>query len=1098
MKCPKCQTENPETRKFCRECGFGLALPSEPLPKELSFDEKLEKIQRYLPEGLTEKILSQREKIEGEKRQVTIMFCDMKGFTPLTEKLGPDETFSLMDQVFEILIHKVNDYQGTVNEVRGDGVLAFFGAPIALEDAPQRAIRSALAIQREMTRFNDKIKSGKDIPSVLLRIGINTGPVVVGTVGNDLRVHFTAMGDTINLASRMEHIAEPGTIYITEDTFKLTEGLFWFEALGAKEVKGKDQPMNVYRVIAPSTRRTRFDVSAERGLTPLVGRERELELLLDGFERSKEGRGQAVSIISDAGVGKSRLLYEFRKAVINENITFLEGRCLSYSRNVAYHPIVDVLRANFDIQDNQMHQAIRKKVGRSLQFLKIEEATTLPYLLELLSVRDSGLDKISMNPETRKAQTLEALKRIVLRGAEYRPLIIAIEDLHWIDKSSEDALKDLLESISAAKIFLIFTYRPDFVHTWGSRSYHSQLTLNRLSNRESLSMANHMLSTSHIDQGLEELILQKTEGIPFFIEEFIRSLKDLGVIERDGLQCRLSRDIGKFTIPATIQDVIMTRVDNLPEGAREVLRTGSVIEREFNHDLIKRLSGLPEQKLLSHLALLKDSEILYERGIYPESTYIFKHALTREVVYDSILRSKRKQLHKKIGSTMEESYKENLYDHYGVIAGHFIAGEIYEKGAGYSRLEAKKYQKAGLFKDAIENQKRCINCLERLPQKEVIQKKIIDARTTLASYHLTLTHNSEAKDAVEPVMDLALKLNYRKRLPGIYTVMGLYALYVEEDFSSGDSYINDALRISEEIGDFLSFWHGNYQLSLFLSFQCEFERASSHIKKCLDLSKASNNAMGISLSKGVITHSYCIQGNISFACKVGEEALHFAEKSGDIVSKNWAAAIYGSALYYKGTFDTAEKYLLDGLINSQKASEVAGEIWAAWTLGHLYFEMGAYGKAEDYYNKTIKSLERSKLFPSSINAIKTYLTWAGVRAGTEGQDADLSVLFGYYENNKLQFFKAMVARSIGDILMQVDDEHMADSELWTKKAIEADKRNGTRWYLATGHALYAEWFKEKGDLSRAKEQLTRAIEIFRECGADGWVKKYEEELASVS
>ncbi|MFH1294063.1 MAG: adenylate/guanylate cyclase domain-containing protein, partial [Pseudomonadota bacterium] len=458
MKCPKCQFENPEDAKFCvecggileltcpncgfnnspsfkfcAECGHNLNLPSEPILRELSFDEKLDKIQRYLPKGLTEKILAQRDRIEGERKQVTVMFCDMEGFTHLTERLGPEEAYSIMDQVYEILIHKVHDYEGTVNEMTGDGIMALFGAPIALEDAPQRAIRSAYSIHQDMARFNDKIKQEReDIPPLKMRIGIHTGPVVVGTLGNNLRVEFKAVGDTVNLASRMEGLAEPGVTYVTEETFRLTEGLFRFEALGAKEVKGKKEPINVYQVIAPSTRRTRFDVSAERGLTPLVGRERELELLLDGFEKAKAGRGQAFSIVSDAGLGKSRLLYEFRKAVSNENAIFLEGKCLSYSRGVSYHPVIDILKSNFDVYEGDGDLEITEKLKRGLKILGADEKTTLPYLLELLSVRDSGIDKIMMSPEGKKDRIVEALKRIVLKGSEIRPLIMAIEDLHWI------------------------------------------------------------------------------------------------------------------------------------------------------------------------------------------------------------------------------------------------------------------------------------------------------------------------------------------------------------------------------------------------------------------------------------------------------------------------------------------------------------------------------------------------------------------------------------------------------------------------------------------------------------------------------------------
>jgi class 3 adenylate cyclase len=632
MKCPNCQFDNPDDKKFCRECGeklqlfcpqcaaeilsddnfcgdcgHKLSLPTEAPPKDLSFDEKLTKIQKYLPKGLTEKILSQKDRIEGERKQVTVMFADMERFTSLSERLGPEEAYTIMDQVYEILIHKVHDYEGTVNEMTGDGIMALFGAPIALEDAPQRAIRSAYAIHREIARFNDRMKQEKEgLSQLKMRIGIHTGPVVVGTLGNDLRVEFKAVGDTVNLASRMEGLAEPAATYVSDETFKLTEGFFRFEALGAKEIKGKEEPVNVFRVIAPSTRRTRFDVSAERGLTPFVGRERELELLLDGFDRSKAGRGQAFSIVAEAGVGKSRLLYEFRKAVANEDVIFQEGKCLSYSQGVAYHPIIDIVKSNSDIKEGDEDSEIREKLKRGLSIIGVDEASTLPYFLELLGVKDSGIDKRALSPDARKMRIIETLIRSNITASQIRPLIMAIEDLHWSDKSSEDVLKELLDSITGERVFLIFTYRPEYIHTWGAKSYHSQVTLNRLSNRESLAMVSHVLGTEEIDRQLDELILEKTEGVPFYIEEFIKSLKDLNAIERKNGIYHLAKDIQAVSIPSTIQDVIMARVDKLPEGAKNLLQTGSVIEREFSYKLIKTVSNLSEQELLPLLSVLKD------------------------------------------------------------------------------------------------------------------------------------------------------------------------------------------------------------------------------------------------------------------------------------------------------------------------------------------------------------------------------------------------------------------------------------------------------------------------------------------------------------
>jgi class 3 adenylate cyclase/tetratricopeptide (TPR) repeat protein len=1122
MKCSKCQTELPDGAKFCKECGqktemtcpeCGKSLPSDskfclecghPLSAPASIPQApptldpIAKLKRYLPTGLAEKILAQRDRIEGERRQVTVLFCDLAGYTPLTEKLGPEEAYGLMNQVFEILIHKVHDFEGTVNELTGDGIIGLFGAPIALEDAPQRAIRSALAIHWEMARFNEQLqKEGKVYPTLRMRVGIHTGPVVVGTLGNDLRVDFKVVGDTVNLASRMEGLAEPGTTYVTGETFKLTEGFFRFEGLGKKEIKGKAEPIEVYRVIAPSSRRTRFDVNAEQGLTPFMGRQRELELLLDVYARAKSGRGQAISIVADAGMGKSRLLYEFRKAMANEEVTFLEGKCLSYSRGVAYHPVIDLLKGQFDIRETDGDFEVRDKVKQNLKFLQIDETATLPYFLELLSVKDSGIDKISLSPEGKRDQTLQALTRIVLKGAEIQPLILAAEDLHWIDRSSEDAFKDLMEHISGAKIMLIFTYRTEYVHTWGARSFHSQVTLNRLSNREALAMVSHLLSTESVAENLQDLILEKTEGVPFFIEEFLRSLKDLQVIRKQDTVYALTKDPKDVTIPSTIQDVILARVDALPEGAKEVLQASSVIEREFSHELIQKVTRLPEKDLLTHLSALKDAELLYERGVYPNSTYIFKHALTREVVYDSILTKKSKEIHAAVAEAMEQIYQPNLGEHLGTLCDHYIAGENYEKGEAYARLAARKAFKAGSFTDAIDQTKKRIVCLEKLPLTEEGQRKIIDARTSLALHFTELNHYIEAKEAIDPIIDLARRLKYKKRLGQIKTLQGIFQGQLEENFPAAFQAFEEALSISEEVNDIVSSYFANYWFGLNLAQNCEFEEATRHTQKALDINVFSGNLWGVASTKATFAiHCFYNQGKIDLGYKMSAEAVQIAEESSDSYSKGLAYVCHGVLCFGVGLFEDAEKYLSKGIAFCERIKAKAWNMVAYFYLGEINFEKKDFLKSVEWYEKAYLYLKDTQFFSPSI------LNWAEaglMRANSmvNPQDIDLESLYAHSKNNKIKLVQGWIFSYIGAILMNIDDDPLPEGKTWIQKAIEEDQRNGTRFFLGRDYALYAEWFKRNGDRFKARENLGRAIEILNECGADGWVEKYEKEIAAL-
>jgi class 3 adenylate cyclase/tetratricopeptide (TPR) repeat protein len=1116
MKCPQCQTENPETRKFCRqcgarlvlicphcrcenlpadkfcgECGQRLAVSSEPLPQAPSFEEKLDKIQRAMPDGLTEKVLAQRGSIEGERKQVTVMFCDIVGFSALSERLGPEEVYSIMDEVFEILIHRVHTYGGTVN--RMTGMMALFGAPIAVEDAPQRAIRAALSIHREMARFSERHKRQRELSPLKMRIGIHTGPVVVSTLGNDLRVEFTSEGDTVEIASRMEGLAEPGTTYVSEATFKLTEGYFRFEALGEREVGKEGAALKAYRVIAPSTIRTRFDVSAERGLTPFVGREKELELLLDGFERARGGRGQAFSIMGEAGVGKSRLLYEFRKAITHEDMYFLEGRCLSYGGGVAYHPIIDIFKSTFDIREGDKDNQVRDKVKKGLKETGIDEASTLPYVLELLSVKDSGIDKIPMSGAARRDRMMEAWKRLMLGICEMRPLVIAIEDLHWTDKSSEEALKHLLEGMAGAQLLLIFTYRPEFVHTWGAKGYHSQLNLNRLSNRESLAMVTYLLGTEEIEPVLETMILEKTEGIPFFIEEMIRSLKDLGIIKQKGKAYYLTKDIGDVTIPGTVQDVIMARVDTLPDAAKGVLQIGAVIEREFSYEVTKQVAGIAEQELLSHLSLLKDAELVYERGVYPHSNYIFRHALTREVVYDSIPAARKKQLHVAIGNAIEKSYRDNRAEHYEVLAGHYVIGEEYTKGAEHCQLAASKAEDMGSLPDAIAYGEKRIACLERLPRTDEVEKDIIDARTTLGLYDMHMGYVVEAKEAVEPVVDLAVKRDDKRRISQIYSILGNHAITVEEDFPKAFEYLEDALKIAEELNDTPSLLEAHHWLGIGLGFVGEFQKSLDHLEKALEINVATNTLWAIAETKAHISaFPYAWGGKVDLAYQTTGEIVRIAEESGDIFSKANVYLSNGYSCYCKGFLKEAEERLLKAVDLSERFNNFVFGGLASWFLGDTHFDRSEYGKAQDAYQKGLSLLERTSCWVY-IRPLKIASAMAKVM--NNQRDIDLHEIFKYYDENRAKIWEGWLARYIGEIMLTINDKHMDEAEAWVTKAIEADTRNGMPFDLGKAHALYAKLLKRKGDLSAEKKNLKKAAEIYQACGADGWVKKTEEALA---
>ena len=1105
IACPECAKTNRPGSKFCNECGHNLILPSKLPPKDFSLDEKLDKIQRYLPKGLTEKILGQRDKIEGERKQVTVMFCDMEGFTPLVEKLGPEEAYSIMDQVYEILIHKVHDYEGTVNEMTGDGIMALFGAPIALEDAPQRAIRSAYAIHREMARFSDKLKQEREgIPPLKMRVGIHTGPVVVGTLGNDLRVEFKAVGDTVNLASRVEGLAESGTTYVTGETFKLTEGLFRFEALGEQQIKGKEVPINIYRVIAPNTRRTRFDVSAERGLTPFVGRVRELELLLDGFQRVKEGRGQAFSIMAEAGIGKSRLLYEFRKAVANEDVTFLEGKCLSYSKNVGYQPVIDVLKSNFDVREDDSDSEIRKKVQRGLKILGADEASKLPYLLELFSVKDSGMDKIPMSPEEKKAQITETVKGITVGGSEIRPLIIAFEDLHWVDKSSEEYLKNLLDGISGARIFLIFTYRPEFVHTWGGRSFHSQLTLNRLSNRESLTMMANLLDTEDINRDLETLILEKTEGVPFFIEEFVKSLKDLQVIEKKGNTCGIAKDIDTVIIPSTIQDVIMARVDILPEETKGVLQASSVVGREFSHELIQIITGLQEQELLTHLSVLKDSELVYERGIYPQSTYIFKHAFTQAVAYETLLLKRRKVLHGIVGKAIEELYQERIEEHVDLLFYHFHLAENWPKAVNYGRQAANRAYRLSQFHEAITLLEQAQTCLLRLPEDRSCQETLIALRLEMSFPLQTLGALDRALKNCQEAESIARGLGNPVTLGKIFHQYGLTHFLMNQHQQS-EKYYLQALEQFEGASEDALILMVKFPLAVSYFSIAQWKKAAALYSEIISTQDADNSQAKYWGNQYLpYTHSCTHLGYIRALQGRIEEAKELVQKGNapafeqvvNLQSRNWCALWHStfSALMGEdfGALDRAERVLK--IVDKTPSPILCFLGFAA--KGNALLATEQFEAARVVYEKALEAIEgtthRRFLETVYYNLVQVALA-LGDRAGAEWYyqaGLPLAQLNPDKDASRFDFLK-------GRLLASSSPPDFGQAQIHFEESIKADETSGAVVLAAQTRFYLAQVLAQKGDIDQSLSLLDELRNQFESWRIAFWQKKCEQALGTL-
>ena len=651
--------------------------------------------------------------IEGERKTVTALFADLKGSTELMESLDPEEARAIVDPAIGIMVEAVRRYEGYVVQSTGDGIFALFGAPAAYEDHPQRALYGALQMQHELREFAERL-ANQSKPAIEFRVGINTGEVVVRTVETGGKVEYAPIGHTANLASRLQVLAPAGSIAVSEHTRTLVEGYFDLRALGPLPIRGISQPINVYEATGLGPLRTHFQLSIQRGLTKFVGREHELAVIERSLELATSGYGQIVAVVAEAGTGKSRLFYEF-KAMLPSDCQVLEAYSISHGKALAWLPVIELLRSYFAIQDQDDQPARREKIRIKLETLDPALGDTSLYLFGLLGIVEGPDPLAQMDPLIKRQRTLDAIKRIILRESLAQPVVLIFEDLHWIDNQTQALLDLLVDSIASSRVLLMVNYRPEYQDEWVKKSHYSQLRLESLAGDNAAAMLNALLGDSAELSPVRRMIIERTQGNPFFIEEMLQALFDEGVLARNGV-VKIVRPISQLRLPRTVQGILAARIDRQPGEHKQLLQTLAVIGRESRLDLIGQIVPIAEPQLHRMLAELGASEFIYEQPAYPQVEFVFKHALTQEVAYNSLLIERRKQLHERIAGALERLYANSLDDHLAELAHHYACANNAANAARYLTLAGKQALERSAFAEAQTQLQQGLEWIKALPE----------------------------------------------------------------------------------------------------------------------------------------------------------------------------------------------------------------------------------------------------------------------------------------------------------------------------------------------------------------------------------------------
>jgi predicted ATPase/class 3 adenylate cyclase len=1065
------------TAKFCPECAHPMT------PK--ASDARFASPAAYIPQHLAERILTSRAALEGERKQVTVLFADLKGSMELLAERDPEDARRILDPVLERMMEAVHHFEGTVNQVMGDGIMALFGAPVAHEDHAVRACYAALRMQDAVRRYAEELRRNQGL-TVEIRVGVNSGEVVVRSIGSDLHMDYTAVGQTTHLAGRMEQLAVPGSVLLTEETLRLAEGFVQVKPLGPVPVKGLESPVEIYALTGVGPARRRLEAAAARGLTRFVGRDTEIQALRHALDEAGHGRGQVVAVVGEPGVGKSRLFWEFTRSHRTHDWLVLESGSVSYGKATVYLPVIDLLKAYFKIQDRDDQREIREKVTGKLLTLDRALEPTLTALLVLMGVPLDDPAWQALDPRQRRERTLDAVKRLLLRESQVQPLCLVFEDLHWIDSETQVFLDDLIESLPGARVLLLVNYRPEYRHGWGSKTYYAQLRIDPLPNESADALLRALLGGEAALGPLRELLIDRTEGNPFFLEESVRTLVETGSLVGERGAYRLARPLPSIRVPATVQAMLAARIDRLSPEDKRLLQSAAVIGKDVPLLLLRAIADVPDDDLRRGLTHLQAGEFLYETSLFPEPEYTFKHALTHEVIYGGLLHERRKVLHARVVQAIEGLAGERVAEHAESLARHAVRAEVWDKAVDHLREAGTQAYARGAVHESLQRSEQALELLSRLPATPDNIRRAIDVRANLFWPLLSLGEIARLLAQLREAEQLARDIGDRRRLGRVTYMIGICSL-MSGRYSAAMQYGREAFDIASALADRELLARCTYQLAMNHLALGEHEHAIEAFTRLTDGPDADLARQLAGFAGSVydgacswLAMAYGERGEFDRAISYADRAVEAAEASDVPQSDAGAYCRRGVVLLWKGEFAQA----LTWIERAVRLCEAKGLVYllsvTSILWGRALARSGRFAEALAAVERGVALQERMQtgLFLSLLQTTSAEAFLLSGRLAEARRAAERALGLARESGERGQ--EAVALAVLGEIAaaQQPPDDGSASVLLAQAAALAEDV--GMRPLLARCHLGLARACRRTGQPQHAEEHRNMAKAMFRE------------------